>query len=101
MDGFDFRALLDETWEKQRGTAAGDTVPYRQLWQENWKTAIPDINEFTAKLAALETLAFNLIRLDTQQQTVRLLQSPDIIAEKIQSSLDARHASTNSAAVED
>jgi Histidine kinase-, DNA gyrase B-, and HSP90-like ATPase/Restriction endonuclease len=95
LDDFDFRALLDEAWKKQRGTAAGDTVPYRQLWQENWKSAIPDVNEFTSKLAALETLALNLIRLDTQQQTVRLLQSPDIIAEKAQRSLEARDAPTD------
>jgi hypothetical protein len=97
LDQFDYRAVLEAIWELQRGTASGDAASYRQVWQESFKGALT-FDDFTIKTAALDTLAGGLIRLDTQQQTVLLRQSPDVVAARIQSALDARAASASHAA---
>jgi hypothetical protein len=87
VENFDFRRVLEEIWKKQQKEAAGDVVAFRALWQEGWKGKI-EFDDFKRKLAALEAMAGGLIRLRLTRNEVTLLQSPTVIAQKIQESLD-------------
>ncbi len=85
---FDFRRVLEELWRRQQGEAAGDVVPFRSVWQQGpWKDQM-DFDEFTRKLVALEAMSGGLIVLRTEAHEIRLRQSPGIIADKIQASLE-------------
>lgn len=89
MDAFDYRQLLEEIWSSQKGVAAGDVVPYRNIWQTSWKETI-DFDTFELKLTALETLSGGLVRMEaTKGQVVRMLQSPAVVAEAIAANLGA------------
>lgn len=85
---FNYRKLLGELWKRQGAESSGDFVPYKHVWQSNseWKAKFK-IEEFDAKLLALETLAGGRIMLKQQQREVVLKQSPDKIAEHIERTL--------------
>ncbi len=85
---FDHKTLLKRIWERQQEEASGDVVPYRAIWQDHYREEIPEFDDFTRKMMALETMSGKLIQL-TDDREVWLLQSPDIIAQHIQRSLDA------------
>lgn len=87
VDQFDYRTLLDEFWRRQQEEASGDVVPYRHVWQTNYRDTGVTYEDFEAKLVALETLSRGLIRLDTARREITLLQSPEIIAETVRRSL--------------
>lgn len=87
IEHFDHKALLGLIWDRQQKEASGDVVAYRSLWQDHYREDVPDFQDFTRKLIALETMSGKLIRL-SDDNTVCILQSPDIIAQHIQRSLD-------------
>lgn len=87
IEHFDHKTMLERIWRRQQKEASGDVVPYRALWQEHYRDELPDFQAFTRKLIALETISGKLIQL-TDDDNVVLRQSPDIIAEHIQQSLD-------------
>jgi len=78
----EWRRLLDQIWEKQQNEASGDVVAYRQLWQTEWREQFT-IEEFILIIASLESLAGGLIVHEPSQLQVRLVQSPEIISERI------------------
>lgn len=88
MDTFDYLALLDHLWTRQQEEAAGDVVPYRTLWQQEYRDGGLTIDEMEKKLGALEVLADPLLVLDRARQTVQLRQSPDKVAAQIQRGLE-------------
>ena len=87
VQDLDYRALLDTIWAKQQQEAAGDVVSFRPIWQEKWRGVLPTFEDFKLKLVALEALATGLMRLNITANEITLLQSPSIIAQKIQESL--------------
>lgn len=87
IEHFDQKTLLELIWERQQKEASGDVVAYRSLWQDHYREELPDYQDFTRKLIALETMSGRLIQLG-DGDTVCLLQSPDIIAQHIQRSLE-------------
>jgi len=87
VEHFDYKTLLDHIWDRQQKEASGDVVPFRALWQDHYRDEIPGFEDFTRKLLALEVLSGKLIQL-TDDNEVCLLQSPDIIAQHIQRSLE-------------
>lgn len=83
IEHFDSKQLLDLIWQQQQGSAAGDWVPYRSVWQNHYKDGL-SFEDFQIKLAALDTLAGGLITLHTSRELVVLRQSPEKIAEHLQ-----------------
>lgn len=101
-EGFNFRGVLDAIWSKQQGEAAGDLVPYRSVWQarpDRW--GVRDFEDFERRLLGLVALSEELIRLVTDRELVSLLQSPVIIAERIQAAVQARLPREQSDAVDE
>jgi hypothetical protein len=96
---FDWMSLLDQIWSLQQGSALGDVVPYRSLWQDKWRETFPEIEEFTLRLTALEALATPLMTVDTSKEHVTLLQAPEIIADRISTvaAADVEDSTTDSA----
>lgn len=86
IEHFDHKTLLDHIWDRQQNQASGDVVPYRALWQDHYREQVPNFKDFQTKLLALETMSGKLIQL--ADDNVCLLQSPEIIAQHIQRSLD-------------
>lgn len=87
IEHFDQKTLLDRIWDRQQKQASGDVVPYRALWQEHYREEVQDFQNFKRKLLALETMSGRLIQI-RDDDNVCLLQSPDIIAQHIQRSLE-------------
>lgn len=87
VERFDFRRVLEQIWRKQQEEAAGDVVAFRSLWQEGWKEEML-FDDFKRKLVALDAMAGGLIRLRVDTNEITMHQSPAIIADKIQTSLD-------------
>jgi uncharacterized protein YjiS (DUF1127 family) len=87
IEHFDHKTLLDHIWDRQQKQASGDVVPYRALWQEQYRDDVQDFQDFKRKLIALETMSGRLIQL-SDDDNVCLVQSPDIIAQHIQRSLE-------------
>jgi hypothetical protein len=87
IEHFDHKELLERIWARQQNEASGDVVPYRFLWQEHYREELDDYEDFKRKLVALETVSGRLIQLG-ESDTVCLLQSPDMIAQHIQRSLE-------------
>jgi hypothetical protein len=88
MDTFDYLALLDQVWSRQQEGAAGDVVPCRTLWQQEYRDGGLTIDEMEKKVGALEVLADPLLVLDRGKQTVQLRQGPDKVAAQIQRGLE-------------
>ena len=85
--GFDYRLVLEEIWHRQKGEARDDIVPYRSVFQQKGlkdKLRFPD---FERRLIALDTLAAGRIRLDDREKTVYLRQTPELILDQIEKSL--------------
>lgn len=85
-DDFDYVQLLQLIKEEQRGKAERERVYYGPIRQEHWKNMDPE--EFDRRLEGLESFAGGLIRLNTNQKTVALVQSPQQVAERIRSAVD-------------
>lgn len=93
-EDFDFRGVLQAIWDYQKTQGSGDIVPYRAVWQSNpkWRTKL-EINDFTAKLVAMETLARGLLRVSPSRLEVSMFQSPEIVADQIARSVEERSSS--------
>lgn len=87
IEHFDSRRLLDHIWERQQNQASGDVVPFRALWQDEYRDEIPSFQDFKTKLTAIETMSGRLMQL-SDDANVHMLQSPDVIAQHIQRGLD-------------
>ena len=88
---FDYLKLLEEIWRRQAGTARGDVVPYRAIFQDgSWKGAGMSFENFQRKLVALDTLAAGRIAVNTVTREVYLRQSPDLILAQIGRSLQGK-----------
>lgn len=90
-EDFDFNAVLVAVWEYQKDAGAGDIVPYRAIWQSNpeWRSKL-DIENFTSKLVAMETLARGLIRVSPGRLEMSMTQAPDIVTAQIARSVEER-----------
>ena len=86
---FDFRGVLDAVWARQQGEAFGDLVPYRSIWQSGSRRWDVNFDEFERRLLGLGVLS-GLIRVSPGEELVTLMQSPDIVAERIQSVMQVR-----------
>ena len=86
---FDLRGLLDAIWEQQQGVAEGDLVSVRTLWQTLFKPNGVSLEQLRAKLSALETLADGLVQFKAEQNDVHIRQAPDMVAARIERSLEA------------
>lgn len=86
LSTFNYRRLLDLIWQEQAYKSDGDVISYRPIWRDNFKSEVATIEEFDAKVNALFTLAFPHISLLTNRE-IALRQSPDKIAEHLQSVL--------------
>lgn len=88
VDGFDCLTLLNQVWNRQEGSARGDAVAYKSVFQEDgWKEQGKGFPDFERRLVALDTLAAGRIQVDTGKREVYLRQSPDLILGQIQKSL--------------
>ena len=87
VDNFDYKALLEELWRRQQQEASGDAVPFRHVWQTTYKDGGLSLEDFEAKLVALDTLSGGLMRLETAREVTTLLQSPQIISEAVRRNL--------------
>lgn len=91
LENFEFRSLLEDISKWQADEAQGDSVPIKTIRQVNpkWRVQFPPNEEekFTAKLVALATLAGGLIILSSDNKEVTLKQSPERIAQQIESNL--------------
>jgi hypothetical protein len=87
-EDFDYKQVLEDIWEKQRTTAAGEMVSIAEIRQHRpeWK----DMGEprFKERLVALETLSGNLLRIRTGPEQVSIVQSPDNVIERIHTALE-------------
>lgn len=91
LANFNFREVLDDVWARQEGESAADLVPTRTLWQSRsgWRHGM-SIDDFEAKLAALDHLAGGLVVLDQKEKTIYLRSHPNHVADHVGRSLDAR-----------
>ena len=80
LDKFDYRGTLDAIWAQQHEKAKGDVVAWRPLWQEK---RIGTAEQFASRLIALEHLSGGLVKVNTTNETVVLVQSPDQITQRI------------------
>lgn len=85
---FNFREVLDTIWAAQSGAAMSDLVSMRYLWQsrEQWRHKM-SFQEFTIKLSALSHFAGRLMVLDTSEQTVHIIQHPDLVTVHVERAL--------------
>ena len=86
--GFDYKALLDDIWQRQGSESKNDLVPYKHVYQSNptWKAMTFD--DFQNKLIALETLAEGRILLHLEQREIILRQEPTKIIDQIEVALN-------------
>ena len=93
LSSFDTRAVLDEIWLQQNGQAAGDVVSVRALWQSKpeWRPAL-SLEDFKAKLAALETLSDGLLQFKADSMDVFIRQAPEFVVARIERSLEVHQA---------
>ena len=91
LENFEFKSLLEDIARWQSEEAQGDSVSIKTIRQVNskWRVQFPPAEEekFTAKLVALATLAGGLIILSSDNKEVTLKQSPENIAQLIESNL--------------
>ncbi len=88
-EDFNYKLLLETIWEAQNNEAKGDVVSYRPIWQAHWKNSMT-IDDFEQKIVALETLAAGRIRVILNAREVYILQSPEIVLEAMDKSLQGR-----------
>jgi hypothetical protein len=89
-ENFDYRGVLDKIWKYQQGESRGNIVPSRSVWQSRPdKWGVPDFDDFNLRLIALSTLS-GLVKVVTGREQVTLQQHPEIVAERIQSAVEAR-----------
>ena len=87
VEGFNYRELLEQIWDRQGSTAEGDVVAYRSVYQEGaWKHKL-SFDEFQQRLVALDTLAAGRIVLRHVTNDVYLRQSPELILAQIEKTL--------------
>ena len=87
VEGFNYRELLEQIWERQGSTAEGDAVAYKGVYQESgWRSRM-EFNEFQRRLVALDTLAAGRIRMNSVQREVYLRQAPELILAQIEKAL--------------
>lgn len=86
--GFDYKALLDDIWQRQGSESKNDLVPYKHVYQSNpvWKAM--SFDDFQNKLVALETLAQGRILIKPDQREIVLRQEPTKIIEQIEATLN-------------
>jgi hypothetical protein len=92
-EGFDYKQVLEEIWDRQKGTAAGEMVSIAEIRQHRpeWKAMGEQM--FKQRLVALETLSEGLLRIRTGPEMVCIVQSPDKVLERIHAGLeDAKQA---------
>lgn len=84
LEEFDYRAVLDDIWERQAGESAADVVPTRTLWQgrREWRHGI-EWDVFKTKLAALDTLAGGLVVYDPNENAVHLRAEPQQVVDHV------------------
>ena len=88
VEGFDYRALLEEIWRRQGSEAKGELVPYLSVYQQGrWKEDGMNFNDFECRLVALDTLSAGRIRMHKGRRELYLRQSPALILEQIERSL--------------
>ena len=87
VEGFDYLKLLNRVWVRQGSSALGDAVAYLSVFQEDGWKAQMEFKEFQLRLVALDTLAAGRIQVDPGKERVYLRQSPDLILDQIQKSL--------------
>jgi len=92
-EDFDYKALLDELWNRQGGEASEDLVPYKHVYQTTpkWKKTM-DFEDFQRRLTALETMSNGRLLLKLEQREVVLKQSPEKIVEQVERSLNLSSA---------
>ncbi|MEU5690721.1 ATP-binding protein [Actinosynnema sp. NPDC020468] len=87
----DWREVLEILWEKQQGTASGEPVAMLELRQSKpeWKKMVAE--DFNQVLFGLEALSGQLVRVTPKLSLVNMRQSPDVVSERIASSLATSH----------
>lgn len=86
---FDYPALLELIWERQRTSAAREPVYYQPLRQENaaWKSSI-EPNEMDRQMLMLEWASGRLVLVDSQKKTVTMSQHPERVLEAVAATLE-------------
>lgn len=83
LDNFDCAELIEHIWARQQGDSAGDVVPYRALWQQEYRDEL-SFDQLKVKLSAIEVLADPLLELRVEAETVTLRQSPPLVVAQIE-----------------
>jgi len=94
--GFNYKALLDDIWQRQGSESINDLVPYKHVYQSNpvWKAM--NFDDFQNKLIALEALAEGRILINLDQREIVLRQEPTKIIEQIEANLHLSALETES-----
>jgi hypothetical protein len=87
IEHFNYKTLLDRIWDRQQNQSSGDVVPYRALWQDDYRDEIPEYGDFRQKLIALEGMGGGLITL-SDGETISLRQDPIVITNHVKANLE-------------
>lgn len=73
--------------ERQGREAAGDSLPYKSVYQQgHWRVEM-EFADFERRLTALDTLAAGRVQLLAGNKEIYLRQSPDLILAQMEKSL--------------
>ena len=90
VEGFEYKVVLEQIWQRQKSEARDDVVPYRTVFQQKgWRQKLNFV-DFERRIVALETLAAGRIRLDIREKTIYLRQAPELILDQIERSLQGQ-----------
>ncbi|WP_312865128.1 ATP-binding protein [Saccharothrix tamanrassetensis] len=85
---FDWRDVFDELWSMQQGTASQEPVSTLALRQARPEWKAMSRESFDQVLVGLDSLSGGLLKVNTSQHTVNLLQAPEMVASKIAASVE-------------
>ncbi len=86
---FNYPAVLEAIWERQQTHAEGEVVYYQSVRQDNaeWKAAITR-EEMDAQMLWLERASGGLVHVDSDQKTVVMRQSPEMVLDSVRAMLE-------------